>query len=278
MQVIMLQRIRHLTFRPSSNPGILSPLTVRSTGHYRFADSDECNAPRSFSQLFWMHDGHGEFLVEGKWQAVSTGDAFFYKARVPHGVRAGARGCAYYWATFDGPFAGEWLADAFQGSSAHRAGPCPVDLFEELRRIIRLPSIASEKQAAELGIRLLIRSAERSGESGSPEYSREGELCRLLEAQMEAHFLDPDFGIEAAARILGWHRTTLFRIYRRHRGIAPSAYLQRLRLQNGLELLKGSGKNITEIAQASGYRDSNYFAKVVRRATGEAPGNFREHG
>jgi AraC-like DNA-binding protein len=267
--------IRQLTFRPAPAPGISSPLTVRSTGRYRFHAHEEANVPRGFSQLFWVAEGELRYGRDGRWWRATAGDVFHYGATEPHRVRADEAYAGYYWITFDGSFVGQWLDARMPARGPRRAGPCPVYLFEEIREAIGHPAPAAEKHAAELGLRLLIRSLESPAAGGGVGPTREEGLCRALEALVEAGHADPDFGIEHAADQLGCHRSTLFRIYRRQRGITPSAYLQRLRVQRALAQLRGSDRSITEIAHGCGFRDPNYFAKVIRRATGDAPRRIR---
>ena len=273
----MLHPKRNLAFRPSGNPGICSPVTVRSTGYYCLQESEVRNPPRPFTQLFWVHSGSLVYERGGKFQAVSAGDTFHYRSRDPHLIRVGADPAAYYWLTFDGPQIGDWLETNLDGLNPHRAGPCPSFTFHELGNTIKLPTIAAEARAAELGLSLLVRALNNLEPTPEALLGREEKLCQELESLMEANYTDPDFGIETAAAALHCHRTTLFRIYRRRRVVSPSAFLQRLRLQGALKLLEDATRSINEVALAAGYRDANYFTKVFRRATGESPRAFREY-
>jgi AraC-like DNA-binding protein len=272
---MMLQQ-RQLTFRPSSTPGIISPVTVRSTGHYKLQNRIEENPPRGFTQLFWVANGASRYFRSGVWHLVRPGDTFFYTDQEAHKVQADETICEYFWITFDGPFVGNWLGLQFPGPGPRRAGSCPVSWFEELKEIISRPTISAEREAAELGLRLLMKFTDSAGPYMKTGNSREEDFCQRLEHLIHQHYTNPEFGIEDAARQLGRHRTTVFRVYREQRGIMPSAYLQRMRLKRGLELLRRSNMNITEIAQASGYRDANYFTKVIRQATGDVPREVRK--
>ena len=271
----MLHAFRDLTFRPAHLPGIRSPLTVRSTGHYRLGTRPEINPGRPFTQLFWVMTGEVLFHLGDSVHACPAEHGFWYGSGEPHRIYPGTPSAEYYWVTFDGSLVGDWLLAEGAGRKPWRAGPCPVSLFEEIQRTIGLPSVLAERRAAELGLRMLMAFVDPggSGEESSP--NRDELLCREMEARISQGFRDPDYGIEQVASQLGVHRTTLFRLYRSRRGITPSAYLQRQRLQYGLELLGKDPRNITEIALASGYRDPNYFAKVIRRATGETPRRVR---
>lgn len=266
-----MQSYRQLTFRPARTPGILSPVTARSTGHYRLVGRKERNAPRPFTQLFWVAAGELAYERGGRLFRCGPGGVFWYSPREPHQIETVRAPGEYYWITYDNGWVADWLSGISVDPGPRAAGPCPVRLFVEIRETISLPSVGAEKQASELGLRLLMAFADATPSREQKEPAREEQLCQELEARIGREFRDPDFGIETAARQMGVHRTTLFRIYREKRGIAPSAYLQRTRLRQGLELLRQGTLNISEAALASGYRDPNYFSKVIRRATGESP-------
>jgi AraC-like DNA-binding protein len=267
----MLPPIRDLAFRPSTRPGLRSPLTARSTGHYRQADWSERNRPRPFSQLFWIQAGRLEFRHGPHLRTAGEGEVFHYPANKPHDIRIGSGGCDYYWLTWDGEQPGNWLDSIHPERAVAPAGPCPRDLFTELAHRIRLPDLESERLAAELAFRILLRATNRSGIPDMTETPREEALCREVEHRLETHFTDPDFGIERLAEEMHLHRATLFRIYRERRNLAPRDYLKRLRLQRGLELLKDPTLPVAEVARMAGYRDPAYFSRLVRSATGKSP-------
>jgi AraC-like DNA-binding protein len=272
----MLQNTRHLTFRPSTTPALLSPVTVRSTGHYRVRNWHEDRTARDFSQVFWVEAGQLDYFRKGNRYTAGPGTTFFFPAGEPHQIDVSGTSCDYRWVTYDGPLVGNWLEAVLQNPAPRPRGPCPVELMNEIRDCLRPASPAAERDAANLGLRLLMELAGgtfRQMASLPPEEK----LCTRLEAVLEEHHTDPEFGIEAASRLMERHRSTLFRTYRARRGITPSAYLQRLRLRRGLDLLRTSARPVTEIAHASGFRDANYFGKVIREATGESPRQVRGH-
>lgn len=59
-------------------------------------------------------------------------------------------------------------------------------------------------------------------------------------------------------------------------GIAPIAYVQRLRIEDAKRRLERTDAPIDEIAWRVGYEDAAFFRRLFRRTTGMAPGAYRK--
>lgn len=57
---------------------------------------------------------------------------------------------------------------------------------------------------------------------------------------------------------------------------SPVSYLNRHRLSKGAQLLRGTDRSITEIAQAVGFGGSSYFAESFKKWAGVSPTKFRK--
>jgi len=269
----MLHHYRHLVFRPSHQPGISCPVTIRSAGHYQVSKFQERRSPRTFTQIYWVERGEIRYRRCGETFSAAAGEGFFFRTTDPHFLDVGETGASYWWVTFDGPLVGDWLAGREEGNATRHLGRCPSDLFHQIESLVGLPSPGNEKTCAFLGLELLLRFA-GSAERSTPH--EETRLSRKLQTLMEERYADPDFGVEKAAELLRCHRSTLYRIFVDQVGLTPSRYLQRYRLHAGLNLLRETPLTVDEVARASGFRDGNYFARVVRDATGESPRTFRQ--
>ncbi|KAA8998799.1 AraC family transcriptional regulator [Paenibacillus spiritus] len=61
-------------------------------------------------------------------------------------------------------------------------------------------------------------------------------------------------------------------------GLTPAAYLNRLRTERAMELLRGTSLSVERIADELGYSSGSYFIKAFRSQTGITPGAFRGGG
>ncbi len=88
--------------------------------------------------------------------------------------------------------------------------------------------------------------------------------------------LTKNISVTDIARAAGVSVTSLTRIFHDTTGDTPISYLIKLRVAEATNLLRNSSLNITEIAAATGFSDSNYFTKTFFRKTGLTPTGFRK--
>jgi len=59
-------------------------------------------------------------------------------------------------------------------------------------------------------------------------------------------------------------------------GLAPIAYVQRLRIEDAKERLERSDAPVDEISWRVGYEDPAFFRRLFKRTTGLAPAEYRK--
>lgn len=117
-----------------------------------------------------------------------------------------------------------------------------------------------------------------SGPFSSPESGCEEPLSPLVEAavgiiQEEFPFLE---GLDELAERLEVSKAHLIRTFTKKTGVSPGRYITHLRVEYAKLLLRGEDPSITYVAEASGFANANYFAKVFRRETGMSPSEYLE--
>jgi AraC-like DNA-binding protein len=63
--------------------------------------------------------------------------------------------------------------------------------------------------------------------------------------------------------------------FKKHFGISAIEYVVLLRMQHAAFLLGDVNMNVTEVAEAVGYRDIYYFSKLFKKHYGFSPRHYR---
>jgi transcriptional regulator GlxA family with amidase domain len=73
-------------------------------------------------------------------------------------------------------------------------------------------------------------------------------------------------------------RRHFFRLFEQAVGVAPMEYLKKVRLQKAAAMLLTTDSNVTEVAFACGFNDSNYFSSLYHKEFGLSPSRFKREG
>lgn len=117
--------------------------------------------------------------------------------------------------------------------------------------------------------------------TGSNASKNEKQLPQVVEAALK--ILQHDFafldGIGDLAQRLEVSQEYLTRIFRAHMGMTPGKYLIQVRVEQAKLLLQQQDHSVAFVADACGFTNGNYFARVFRNQVGVTPSVYaREHG
>jgi AraC-like DNA-binding protein len=104
-------------------------------------------------------------------------------------------------------------------------------------------------------------------------------LLRIGQAlsYLEEHLAEP-VNIASLTAIAHMSESSLLRAFKRATGLAPMDYLLRLRIRKACRLLQVGDPAISQVAAATGFCDSNYFARQFRKVMSVSPREFRNRG
>ena len=94
---------------------------------------------------------------------------------------------------------------------------------------------------------------------------------------MDKNFAEP-ITLDQLAACCHVSRRHFFRLFEQAVGLAPMEYLKKVRLQKAAEMLLTSDCNVTEVAYACGFNDSNYFSSLYHKEFGMSPSQFKRQG
>lgn len=105
------------------------------------------------------------------------------------------------------------------------------------------------------------------------ERSHVSALASHVRKYIDAHFADRDIkGLAKALRCTQAHATAEFR---KAFGVSASQYQRRLRVWEGLRLLRATDAKVESVARTVGYRSKKNFYQVTRDETGRTPMEIR---
>lgn len=91
---------------------------------------------------------------------------------------------------------------------------------------------------------------------------------------IDTHFCDPSLTVQTVCDIGFISASSLQRAFGEHFGISPKQYLNKLRMNQALELLMENKLSVKEIAFACGFSDEKYFSRAFRSRYGYPPSHF----
>ncbi len=101
------------------------------------------------------------------------------------------------------------------------------------------------------------------------------DLFTRLTLYIRAH-LNNDLSPKSLAAELFTSQATLSKAVKAETGLPVSHYVQRLRLESTINLIKCSALPITEIAGRCGMDDFNYYARIFKKWYGMSPREYRK--
>lgn len=258
-------------------------------------DLTDVRHTHDFAELIVIAGGAGSHWIDGEIYPVTAGDVFLIQDNTEHCFTE-RRNIEMYNIMFDELYLREHLR-SLRGLAGFNA----FFLFEPAyRKRHRFQSILhmSDEGMAPLKKSLHAMIAELAANRPgcdlvllakvleifvmiSREYSRGGNpmtesLCNLGEviSRLEREYAQP-WTLRRISKIAAMAPSTLLPMFRRATGCSPIEYLLRVRLARAAERLLKTDDTVSEIAEACGFPDSNYFSRQFRKHYNASPRAWR---
>ena len=144
-----------------------------------------------------------------------------------------------------------------------------IDVFKEKYNNLN-PLCAKEK------VDTLIKPLQRMLELAyikKPEIAKTNDFYSNVKAYLKKHHTEKITSEDICKKFF-CSRSYLSHTFKSKSGMSIREYINRLRIEDAKNLLAFSNLNITEIATAVGFTDSNYFSKTFKKLTGTAPAKY----
>ena len=100
-------------------------------------------------------------------------------------------------------------------------------------------------------------------------------VAKIISAYMQEHYYE-DLTLAYLTNLVSISPSQLIRTFNQEFHIPPGKYLEQIRIESAVQLLKNSSLRINEISEQVGYPDTSYFWRVFKKQTGSSPSAYRK--
>lgn len=121
------------------------------------------------------------------------------------------------------------------------------------------------------------RSMPEPEDAGMPKNAgnvRQSIVFEMIERYIQENY-QQDISMQDAARTMNYSEAYFCKLFKQCFGKNFTSYLTEYRMEAAKKLLAQPMVNVRDVGKAVGYGDSNYFAKVFKRITGQSPTEYR---
>ncbi len=93
-------------------------------------------------------------------------------------------------------------------------------------------------------------------------------------AWLKEHFAE-NVKMSKLVEYMGYSRSRLFDLFRKHTGLSPADYLSRHRIKVARRMLAQTNMKVADISKSCGFSSAQYFNTAFRRQTGTTPSLWR---
>lgn len=232
-----------------------------------------------FTELFYVLDGEGLFLVEDKKIPVRADDLVVINPNVTHTEQCDTKHKLEYIVLGISGLQFASKADDCYNYSIHNFHANKKEVIFILQTILKEAQKKEEnfkdvcQNLLDILLIYLMRHAETSViADDTKKTSRE---CRFIEQYIDEHFSE-DISLETLSSLTYMNKYYLVHAFKNYKGVSPINYLIDKRIQEAKQLLETTNFSIAKIAQHVGFSSQSYFSQIFRKMTGETPIKYKK--
>lgn len=272
-----------LSFEYSSD--IISPnskngIEVNNCGELRFSTDSHIIRPRGRKdyQLIYICSGNCYVKIKGETHVAGQGDAVFYRpGEVQDYMFLGKESPHAYWIHFNGEKCAEMFNALISAQSNVVKSVKSRDVEYLVSSICKHFNLKTNDYTVICsGMLLSVLALINNKLLGADEVTdKNAGLISELISKLK-YYQNLEMNVADCARMCRLSQSHFTRVFKEITGRSPQQFIIDLRVGRAKELLNYTDMNISEIAEASGFHDQNYFARVFKKAAGVTPSEYRK--
>ena len=219
-------------------------IKIMSAGIHRWGACKVKVAPRAYNALVYRHRGNGTLTGDNFSVKSNEGDVFFMPNDTPYFADYHSANEIFY-IHFYSDF--KSMPENFQKVPDAKN----LSIFCDIIKAVSIPPSSSTTKSEDLFEKAFM-------------YIRE-------------NLKKPDLSIDRVISASGISGTYFRRLFTEKTGCSPKEYITSERLKIAEQLLLSGEYSISEAAAMSGFSDSNYFGRVVKKEYGVSPSKLYKH-
>ena len=265
-----------LRFSPEDTDSQDVTLLNASSSRY---EGDWPSIPHShaFTELFYVRDGRGEFLLEDKIYPISKDDLIIVNPHINHTeISKGTPPLSYFTVGVEG------VCFSFNDQKEYRIFNCrkkEADLlfyFNSLFQELDKQSEGYEKICNYL-LHILILQLQRITDSPFELITAQhpSKYCAYIKRYLDSNYSE-NITLDHLSALSHLNKYYLSHEFTKYYGISPMNYLSRKRIDVCKELLENTDYGISDIAHLVGFSSQSYLSQSFRKSCGMTAGTYRK--
>lgn len=265
-----------LRFSPEDTDSQDVTLLNASSSRY---EGDWPSIPHShaFTELFYVRDGRGEFLLEDKIYPISKDDLIIVNPHINHTeISKGTPPLSYFTVGVEG------VCFSFNDQKEYRIFNCrkkEADLlfyFNSLFQELDKQSEGYEKICNYL-LHILILQLQRITDSPFELITAQhpSKECAYIKRYLDSNYSE-NITLDHLSALSHLNKYYLSHKFTKYYGISPINYLSRKRIDVCKELLENTDYGISDIAHLVGFSSQSYLSQSFRKSCGMTAGTYRK--
>lgn len=273
-----MKAMRRFAFSPSGNPSL--PLLVESIGYN--PNQEKINRPEGYPCYHWLQseEGEGVLRYEDKEIILKPCSGILLPPHLPHTYESCSN---HLWSTYYLTFGGTAVAHILAGFNIMEPAIFHWDQSSPFvplisRMLTRIDQAADDMFGLEPSVDIyrFLGYLSKLSQDNNISLSRNMDKLAPLLKWMESNYSNPDVGLDDLAGVLGISGRHLSKLFHSTFHLAPYTYFVHMRIHKAKEKLASEAtRTVTDVAHATGFRDSSHFVATFRRHTGVTPQQFK---